>query len=171
MKGLLAAVSRIAAILPNDLAPTNMNGPLLPLNCLPSCRGAALRTGLSLQLQNSRWANSHNADEVAFHETLKSDLNLQSRGRRSGHALGGSIATPKIMRVEGPRSLGVRFSSIYFCAWRSAGFCSPRGKSPNSQRLPKVLNYLISLGFLAPPAGIEWITKYNKNNSLVGNLK
>jgi hypothetical protein len=25
--GLLAAVSRIAAILPNDLAPTNMNGP------------------------------------------------------------------------------------------------------------------------------------------------
>jgi hypothetical protein len=25
---LLAAVSRIAAILPNDLAPTNMNGPL-----------------------------------------------------------------------------------------------------------------------------------------------
>jgi hypothetical protein len=26
--GLLAAVSRIAAILPNDLAPTNMNGPL-----------------------------------------------------------------------------------------------------------------------------------------------
>jgi hypothetical protein len=25
--GLTAAVSRIAAILPNDLAPTNMNGP------------------------------------------------------------------------------------------------------------------------------------------------
>jgi len=25
--GLLAAVNRIAAILPNDLAPTNMNGP------------------------------------------------------------------------------------------------------------------------------------------------
>jgi hypothetical protein len=25
--GLLAAVSRIAAILPSDLAPTNMNGP------------------------------------------------------------------------------------------------------------------------------------------------
>jgi hypothetical protein len=50
--GLLAAVSRIAAILPNDLAPTNMTGPLRTLNCLPSCRGAALRTGLSLQLQN-----------------------------------------------------------------------------------------------------------------------
>ena len=29
--GLLAAVSRIAAILPNDLAPTNMNGHSLPL--------------------------------------------------------------------------------------------------------------------------------------------
>jgi len=29
-QGLLAAVSRIAAILPNDLAPTNMNGPKLP---------------------------------------------------------------------------------------------------------------------------------------------
>jgi hypothetical protein len=28
--GLLAAVSRIAAILPNDLASTNMNGPKLP---------------------------------------------------------------------------------------------------------------------------------------------
>jgi len=27
--GLTAAVSRIAAILPNDLAPTNMNGPKL----------------------------------------------------------------------------------------------------------------------------------------------
>ena len=27
MLGLLAAVSRIAAILPNDFAPTNMNGP------------------------------------------------------------------------------------------------------------------------------------------------
>jgi len=59
--GILAAVSRIAAILPSDLAPTNMNGPLRTLNCLPSCRGAALRTGLSLQLQNFRWANSHNA--------------------------------------------------------------------------------------------------------------
>ena len=30
--GLLAAVSRIAAILPNDLAPTNMNGPNQPFN-------------------------------------------------------------------------------------------------------------------------------------------
>ena len=30
MLGLLAAVSRIAAILPSDLAPTNMNGPKLP---------------------------------------------------------------------------------------------------------------------------------------------
>jgi hypothetical protein len=28
--GLLAAVSRIAAIQSNDLAPTNMNGPKLP---------------------------------------------------------------------------------------------------------------------------------------------
>jgi len=30
--GLLAAVSRIAAILPNDLAPTNMNGPDQPFD-------------------------------------------------------------------------------------------------------------------------------------------
>jgi hypothetical protein len=53
--GLLAAVSRIAAILPNDLAPTNMNGPLRTLNCLPSCCGAARRTGLSCIMQHFCW--------------------------------------------------------------------------------------------------------------------
>jgi hypothetical protein len=50
--GLTAAVSRIAAILPNDLAPTNMNGPLLPFAHAWQCCGAARQTGLSLQPQN-----------------------------------------------------------------------------------------------------------------------
>jgi hypothetical protein len=49
---LLAAVSRIAAILPNDLAPTNMNGPLLPFTSTSGCCGAARRTGLSCILQH-----------------------------------------------------------------------------------------------------------------------
>jgi hypothetical protein len=42
--GLLAAVSRIAAILPNDLAPTNMNG---PMQTLAGLRNAALRLSQS----------------------------------------------------------------------------------------------------------------------------
>jgi hypothetical protein len=46
--GLLAAVSRIAAILPNDLAPTNMNGPYRPLAIHPSCCSAARQTSHSL---------------------------------------------------------------------------------------------------------------------------
>jgi len=50
--GLLAAVSRIAAILPNDLAPTNMNGPLLPLATAPTCCGAARQCRHSLQARN-----------------------------------------------------------------------------------------------------------------------
>jgi hypothetical protein len=62
--GLLAAVSRIAAILPNNFAPTNMNGPLLPFTSTSGCCGAARRTGLSLQPHNFRWANSRNADEA-----------------------------------------------------------------------------------------------------------
>jgi hypothetical protein len=41
---LLAAVSRIAAILPNDLAPTNMNG---PMQTLAGLRNAALRLSQS----------------------------------------------------------------------------------------------------------------------------
>jgi len=43
--GLLAAVSRIAAILPNDLAPTNMNGPL---------RTLASQHDAAMQLSHSR---------------------------------------------------------------------------------------------------------------------
>ena len=50
--GLLAAVSRIATILPNDLAPTNMNGPYRPLTMPSECCGAARRTGHSLQAHN-----------------------------------------------------------------------------------------------------------------------
>ena len=50
--GLLAAVSRIAAILPNDLAPTNMNGPKLPFTSTSGCCGAARHCGLSPQPRN-----------------------------------------------------------------------------------------------------------------------
>ncbi|AXI53806.1 hypothetical protein C1J05_04190 [Sulfitobacter sp. JL08] len=46
--GLLAAVSRIAAILPNDLAPTNMNGPL-PTLVVIAAKVRLLRYRSSLQ--------------------------------------------------------------------------------------------------------------------------
>jgi len=49
--GSTAAVSRIAAILPNDLAPTNMNGPNRPLSWHFLRSAAARRTGLSLRLR------------------------------------------------------------------------------------------------------------------------
>jgi hypothetical protein len=47
--GLLAAVSRISAIQSNDLAPTNMNGPKLPLAIRCVRRGAVRRRSHSLQ--------------------------------------------------------------------------------------------------------------------------
>jgi len=50
--GLLAAVSRIAAILPNDLAPTNMNGPLRTFTAPSWCCSAARYCGLSPQPRN-----------------------------------------------------------------------------------------------------------------------
>jgi hypothetical protein len=40
-KGLFADFSCIAAILPNDLAPTNVNGQLLPFTSTSGCCGAA----------------------------------------------------------------------------------------------------------------------------------
>jgi hypothetical protein len=65
-KGLFADFSCIAAILPNDLAPTNVNGPLLPFITTSKCCGAARQSGHSLQLQNLRGANSQTADKVNF---------------------------------------------------------------------------------------------------------
>ena len=50
--GLLAAVSRIAAILPNDLAPTNMNGPLPTLALPPGCCGRSPHCRHSPRAQN-----------------------------------------------------------------------------------------------------------------------
>jgi len=61
--GLLAAVSRIAAILPNDLAPTNINGPLLPFTSTSGCCGAARRTGLSCTMQHFCWLKRRCADK------------------------------------------------------------------------------------------------------------
>ena len=64
--GLVAAVSRIAAILLNGLDLTNMNGPLLPFVTTSKCCGAARQSGHSLQLQNLQGANSQTADKPAF---------------------------------------------------------------------------------------------------------
>lgn len=49
---LLAAVSRIAAILPNDLAPTIMNGPKLPFIANVDAAMQLHQTGHSLRLRN-----------------------------------------------------------------------------------------------------------------------
>jgi hypothetical protein len=51
-KGLLAAVSRMAAILPNDLAPTNMNGPLRTFTASLCCCSAARHCGHSCIVQH-----------------------------------------------------------------------------------------------------------------------
>jgi hypothetical protein len=50
--GILAAVSRIAAILPSDLAPTNMNGPTFTKIDLTAARHT--KSGHSYTLQHFR---------------------------------------------------------------------------------------------------------------------
>jgi hypothetical protein len=52
-KGLFADFSCIAAILPNDLAPTNVNGPLLPLATSSIAAAQIHQTG-SLSVVKSR---------------------------------------------------------------------------------------------------------------------
>jgi hypothetical protein len=52
-KGLFADFSCIAAILPNDLAPTNVNGPLLPLATSSIAAAQIYQTG-SLSVVKSR---------------------------------------------------------------------------------------------------------------------
>jgi hypothetical protein len=57
----LAAVSRIAAILPNDLAPTNMNGPKLPLVGRSDAAPQLRQTGHSCIVQHVLGPNDRNA--------------------------------------------------------------------------------------------------------------
>jgi hypothetical protein len=78
------------------------NGLLRTLNCLPSCRGAALRTGLSLQLQNFRWANSHNADKPIIrlinqcrHEWPRATVGPQCAKRQFGALSNANIVAHK----------------------------------------------------------------------------
>jgi len=59
--GLLAAVSRIAAILPNDIAPTNLNGPLPTLATGTSAAAQLHQIGHSCITQHFRDANNRNA--------------------------------------------------------------------------------------------------------------
>ena len=61
---LLAAVSRIAAILPNDLAPTIMNGPKLPFVGRSDAAPQLRQTGHSCIVQHVLGPNDHNADKV-----------------------------------------------------------------------------------------------------------
>ena len=49
---LFADFSRIAAIQPNVLAPTNVNGPLPPLATTSKCCGAARRSGFSCRARH-----------------------------------------------------------------------------------------------------------------------
>ena len=65
--GLLAAVSRIAAILPNDLAPTNMNGPdqtLAPVTITAQQHSHCCH---SCMAQHVLGPSDRNADETAVH--------------------------------------------------------------------------------------------------------
>jgi hypothetical protein len=83
--GLLAAVSRIAAILANDLAPTNMNGPLLPLVGRSDAAPQLRQTGHSSTLRHFRrvkvgWAG------LSCHWLRSEDLesNLRQNGSPGG---------------------------------------------------------------------------------------
>jgi len=55
--GLLAAVSRIAAILPSDLAPTNMNGPLRTSATDPDAAPRPVVPDIRRSRKSGRWTN------------------------------------------------------------------------------------------------------------------
>jgi hypothetical protein len=64
--GLKPAVSRIAAILPNDLAPTNMNGPLPTFTKIDLTAARHTKSGHSCTLQHFRPRRSASRTKLAF---------------------------------------------------------------------------------------------------------
>ena len=102
--GLLAAVSRIAAILPNDLAPTNMNGPNLPFIAglvaavqFPQSRPLSLPLHLAMTAATNLRPSGHLLNERTFNKKEA----LLRVATRSIHVLVRRKDTPKIESVSG----------------------------------------------------------------------
>jgi len=59
-------------------------GPLLPLTMPDQCCGAARRSGLSLQMQNLRWVNSHSAGLFRLSLHLQNWIGLKASADNKG---------------------------------------------------------------------------------------
>jgi hypothetical protein len=70
-KGLFADFSCIAAILPNDLAPTNVNGPKPTSKTYSRCCGGTRHCRLSLRLRNQATDEFTQCGTLRTHASIK----------------------------------------------------------------------------------------------------